>query len=81
MGRILVERLSVVVVLTEELVVGRLPVGRAPPKGLAVGRELAAVTVLVGYLHSPCSFPCVFVDSSFVLCGHPVRAAIHFLVS
>ena len=31
----------------------------------------------VGYSHSPCRFPCVFVDSSFVLCGNLVQAAIH----
>ena len=34
----------------------------------------------VGYLHSPCSFPCVYVESSFALCGRPVQAAIHLLV-
>ena len=35
----------------------------------------------VGYLHSPCSFPSVYVDNYFVLCGRPVRVAIHSLAS
>ena len=35
----------------------------------------------VGYSHSSCSFHYVFVDSTLVLCGRPVRAAIHLLVS
>ena len=36
--------------------------------------------VTVGYSHSPCSFPCIFVDSYLVLCGPPVQAAIHLSV-
>ena len=39
------------------------------------------VLVVVGYSHLPCSFPYVYVDSSLILCGRPVRAAIHLLVS
>ena len=35
----------------------------------------------VGYLHSLCRFPCIFVDRTFILCGRPVRAAIHLSVS
>ena len=35
----------------------------------------------VGYSHSPCSFPYVLVNRSLVLCGSPVRAAIHLLLS
>ena len=35
----------------------------------------------VGYSHSSCSFHYVFVDSTLVLCGRPVRAAIHLLAS
>ena len=35
----------------------------------------------VGYSHSLCSFPCVLVDSTSVLCGRPSWAAIHLLVS
>ena len=34
----------------------------------------------IGYLHLLCSFPCIYVNSSFILCGRPVRAAIHLLV-
>ena len=33
----------------------------------------------VGYSHSPCSFHYVYVDSYLVLCGRPVRAAIHLV--
>lgn len=35
----------------------------------------------VAYSDSPRSFLYVYVDSSSVLCGRPVRAAIHLLVS
>ena len=34
----------------------------------------------VGYSHLPCSFPCIYVDSSFIWCGRLVQVAIHLLV-